>query len=62
MKETQGIPPEIIAAISASIGIMLSDTNTKPKGQGGFAVRRNRNRRSWKEAGRLNNMINRLVW
>lgn len=65
MKELQGIAPEIIAAISASIGIVLGDSGAKSmtvvSPQGGLAVRINRTHRSWIDAGRQNNMNNRLA-
>jgi hypothetical protein len=67
VKELQGITPEIIAAISASIGIVLGDNGAKPtkllpgNRQGSLAVRINRTHRVWIDAGRQNNMNNRLV-
>ncbi|WP_144034123.1 hypothetical protein SPSIL_057070 [Sporomusa silvacetica DSM 10669] len=67
MKELQGITPEIIAAISASIGIVFGDNGAKPikmlfeNWHGGLAVRINRTHRVWIDAGRQNNMNNRLV-
>lgn len=63
VKETQGITPEIIAAISASIGIVLADNGTNPgkNRQGNLTVRINRTQRVWLDTGRQNNMNNRLV-
>lgn len=63
MKEIQGITPEIIAAISASIGIVLGNSGAKhgENRQGNLAVRINRTHRVWIDAGRQNNMNNRLV-
>lgn len=67
MKEIQGIPPEIIAVISASIGIVLGDNSAKPSKMlsgnrlSSLAVRINRAHRVWIDAGRQNNMNNRLV-
>lgn len=67
MKELQGITPEVIAAISASIGIVLGDDSAKSTKllsgtrQGSLSVRINRTHRVWIDAGRQNNMNNRLV-
>lgn len=66
VKELQDITPEMIAAISASIGIVLGDNDAKrtmrlPGNRQGLAVRINRAYRVWVDAGRQNNMNNRLV-
>lgn len=62
MKEIQSIAPEIVAAISASIGIVLGDNSAKSRlnGQGKLAVRIKRSHRVWIDTGRQNNM-NRLL-
>ncbi|WP_425060014.1 hypothetical protein [Sporomusa carbonis] len=69
MKETQGITPEIIAAISASIGIMLGDTGTEfvTTATAGnhvksncLAIRIKRTNNFWMIAGRQKLMNNRL--
>ncbi|SDF16269.1 hypothetical protein [Sporomusa acidovorans] len=63
VKETQGITPEIVAAISAGIGIVLGEDRAKPgkSRQGILALRINRTQRVWIDSGRQNNMNNRLV-